>query len=174
MGPGVDPITSTRAKPRRLTWPSSPSRSRIRTTPAILSRSTTRRAWARGAGSTCSAAHSASGSRATSRSATASWSTTYEPGDKLYFFGFSRGAYTARSLAGLVRNSGILRPGHRHRIEEAYDLYREPDKDSAPSGLAAELFRRSHSYSEVDIEFVGVWDTVGSLGIPIDPPCPRC
>ena len=36
----------------------------------------------------------------------------YEPGDELYFFGFSRGAFTARSTAGLVRNSGILRPEH--------------------------------------------------------------
>jgi uncharacterized protein (DUF2235 family) len=92
---------------------------------------------------------------------------TYEPGDKLYFFGFSRGAYTARSTVGLVRNSGILRPEHRHRIKEAYALYRRPDKDSKPSGIAAELFRRSHSYSEVYVDFVGVWDTVGALGIPI-------
>src|SRR5215217_600642 len=50
----------------------------------------------------------------------------YEPGDELYFFGFSRGAFTARSLAGLVRNAGILRPGHRDLIEEAYALYRSP------------------------------------------------
>jgi uncharacterized protein (DUF2235 family) len=92
----------------------------------------------------------------------------YEPGDKLYLFGFSRGAYTARSLAGLVRNSGILRPEERDRIGDAYVLYRRPDKDSVPSGIAAELFRRSHSYGETYIDFVGVWDTVGALGIPID------
>jgi len=92
----------------------------------------------------------------------------YEPGDKLYFFGFSRGAYTARSLAGLVRNSGILRPEARDRIGAAYALYRRPDRDSVPSGIAAELFRRSHSYGETYIDFVGVWDTVGALGIPID------
>jgi uncharacterized protein (DUF2235 family) len=92
----------------------------------------------------------------------------YEPGDTLYFFGFSRGAYTARSLAGLVRNSGILRPEERDRIDDAYVLYRRPDKDSVPSGIAAELFRRSHSYGETYIDFVGVWDTVGALGIPID------
>jgi uncharacterized protein (DUF2235 family) len=92
----------------------------------------------------------------------------YEPEDKLYFFGFSRGAYTARSLAGLVRNSGILRPEERDRIRDAYALYRRPDKDSVPSGIAAELFRRSHSYGDTYIDFVGVWDTVGALGIPID------
>ena len=92
----------------------------------------------------------------------------YEPGDELYFFGFSRGAYTARSLVGLVRNCGILLPTNRHRIEQAYKLYRNPDKDTEPSGIAAELFRRSHSYPDVYVQFIGVWDTVGALGIPID------
>jgi len=92
----------------------------------------------------------------------------YEPGDELYFFGFSRGAFTARSLAGLVRNSGILKPAHRDRIEEAYKLYRSSSKDTQPTGIAAELFRRAHTYSEVHIQCVGVWDTVGALGIPID------
>src|SRR3954471_2178106 len=92
----------------------------------------------------------------------------YEPGDKLYFFGFSRGAYTARSTVGLVRNAGILRPEHRRRIKQAYALYRSPTRDSEPSGIAAELFRRSYSHSEIHVQFVGVWDTVGALGIPID------
>jgi len=92
----------------------------------------------------------------------------YEPGDKLYFFGFSRGAYTARSTVGLVRNAGILRPEHRHRIKQAYALYRDPKRDSEPSGIAAQLFRRSYSHSEIYVDFVGVWDTVGALGIPID------
>jgi uncharacterized protein (DUF2235 family) len=92
----------------------------------------------------------------------------YEPGDKLYFFGFSRGAYTARSTVGLVRNAGILRPEHRDRIEQAYALYRNPDRDSEPGGIASELFRRSYSHSEIYFDFVGVWDTVGALGIPID------
>jgi uncharacterized protein (DUF2235 family) len=92
----------------------------------------------------------------------------YDPGDELYFFGFSRGAFTARSLAGLVRNAGILKPGHRDRVPEAYRLYRSPKKDTEPTGIAAELFRRAHSYAEVHIQCVGVWDTVGALGIPID------
>jgi uncharacterized protein (DUF2235 family) len=92
----------------------------------------------------------------------------YERGDKLYFFGFSRGAFSARSTVGLVRNSGILRHEHRHRVKDAYTLYRNPQKDSQPSGIAAELFRRSYSQSEIYVDFVGVWDTVGALGIPID------
>src|SRR5262245_3184313 len=92
----------------------------------------------------------------------------YEPGDKLYLLGFSRGAYTARSIAGLVRNAGILRHEHRDRVEQAYAVYRTPDTDSKPGRIGSELFPRSYSQSEVYIEFVGVWDTVGALGIPID------
>jgi uncharacterized protein (DUF2235 family) len=92
----------------------------------------------------------------------------YAPGDELYFFGFSRGAFTARSTVGLIRNSGILRPEHRHRVRQAYALYRNPHRDSEPSSIASELFRRSYSHPEVYIHFVGVWDTVGALGIPID------
>ena len=92
----------------------------------------------------------------------------YEPGDRLYFFGFSRGAYTARSTTGLVRNSGILLPSNRDRLDEAYALYRNPDRDSEPGGIAAQLFRRSYSHADIYIDFIGVWDTVGALGVPID------
>ncbi|MGC0334200.1 uncharacterized protein (DUF2235 family) [Streptomyces sp. SAI-170] len=89
---------------------------------------------------------------------------TYEPGDELFFFGFSRGAFTARSLTGLVRNSGILRRDHMDRMSEAWSLYR--DRIEQPRGAAATLFRRSYA-RETDIRFIGVWDTVGSLGIPV-------
>jgi uncharacterized protein (DUF2235 family) len=92
----------------------------------------------------------------------------YEPGDELYLFGFSRGAFTARSTVGLVRNSGILRRANRNRIAEAYALYRNRDEDTGPHGIAAELFRRSYSHPDLHVQFVGVWDTVGALGIPID------
>jgi len=95
---------------------------------------------------------------------------TYQPGDELYFFGFSRGAYTARSTVGLIRNCGILRPDHRDRLDEAYRLYKSRDPDKAPREIAAELFRRSYSYDDITIHFIGVWDTVGALGIPIPVP----
>lgn len=94
----------------------------------------------------------------------------YEPGDELYFFGFSRGAFTARSTVGLIRNAGILRPPHADHLDEAYRLYRSGGSARSPTGLEAELFRRSFSHSEVRIHFVGVWDTVGALGIPGLPP----
>ncbi|MFI6442546.1 DUF2235 domain-containing protein [Streptomyces sp. NPDC050759] len=92
---------------------------------------------------------------------------TYEPGDTLYLFGFSRGAFTARSLAGLVHNCGILRPDQTYRIDEAWALYRS--RVDKPTSVAATLFRRAYSY-ETEIRFVGVWDTVGSLGIPVPAP----
>ncbi|MEU0009302.1 DUF2235 domain-containing protein [Streptomyces sp. NPDC006314] len=88
---------------------------------------------------------------------------TYEPDDELFLFGFSRGAFTARSLAGLLRNCGILRRDHADRIPDAWALYR--DRIEQPNGSAATLFRRSYA-RETEIHFIGVWDTVGALGIP--------
>jgi uncharacterized protein (DUF2235 family) len=92
----------------------------------------------------------------------------YEPGDELFFFGFSRGAYTARSTVGLIRNCGVLRPGEAHRIDEAYRLYRDRDPATGPASPAARRFRRDHAHEdETPVRFVGVWDTVGALGIPM-------
>lgn len=88
---------------------------------------------------------------------------TFEPGDELFLLGFSRGAYTARSLAGLVRNVGVLRREHVGRQDEAYALYR--DRAEHPAGEASTAFRARWSH-ETRIRVVGVWDTVGSLGIP--------
>ena len=90
----------------------------------------------------------------------------FEPGDKLYFFGFSRGAFTARSTVGFVRNCGILRREHADRVDEAYALYRNRSSRTRPRSIEAQLFRRSYSH-ETNIRFIGVWDTVGALGIPL-------
>jgi uncharacterized protein (DUF2235 family) len=101
---------------------------------------------------------------------------TYQPGDQLYFFGFSRGAYTARSTVGLINNCGILRPEHRDRLDDAYRLYKSRDPLTHPRARQGQLFRRSYSWddADIDIRFVGVWDTVGALGVPIDGlPIPR-
>lgn len=89
----------------------------------------------------------------------------YEANDRIYLFGFSRGAYTARSLAGLIRNSGILKRGHENKEEDAVNLYRDYDPDTAPDGETSVRFRNEHAH-ETEIEFVGVWDTVGALGVP--------
>src|SRR2546423_6815848 len=90
---------------------------------------------------------------------------SFEPGDSLHFFGFSRGAYTVRSLAGLLGNSGLLRRSASASVEDAFALYRDRLKKSTPGSVRARVFRQMHS-NEVEIEFIGVWDTVGTLGVP--------
>jgi len=87
----------------------------------------------------------------------------WRPGDRIFLFGFSRGAYSARCLAGMIRKCGLVLPEHIHRTQEAYDLYLE--RTAAVDGPAAEQFRRLFSRT-VDIHFLGVWETVGTLGIP--------
>jgi uncharacterized protein (DUF2235 family) len=89
----------------------------------------------------------------------------FQPEDELFFFGFSRGAFTARSTAGLVRNAGVLRPECADRLDQAYALYR--DRTAHPRGTESQLFRRSYSH-ETRIRFLGAWDTVGALGIPLN------
>lgn len=86
----------------------------------------------------------------------------YLPGDEIFLFGFSRGAYTARSLVGFIRNAGLLRKIDAELIPKAYGLYRQPAKPDAPSAVR---FREAHAQG-VRIAFIGVWDTVGALGVP--------
>ncbi len=92
----------------------------------------------------------------------------YEAGDELFLFGFSRGAYTARSLCGMIRKCGILKRDSVMYYHEALELYRDPDV--RPDHERARTFRKKHSVTADDgtrITFLGVWDTVGALGIPI-------
>lgn len=89
----------------------------------------------------------------------------YEPGDEIFLFGFSRGAYTVRSLAGLLHCSGLLRPDYEGQFDRAMELYRS--KQVKPKDEKARRFREMFGYgAEPSIKFVGVWDTVGALGIP--------
>jgi hypothetical protein len=91
----------------------------------------------------------------------------YNVDDELFFFGFSRGAYTIRSTVGLIRNSGLLRPEYVHKVDAAYKLYRRRDDDSHPNAVESRLFRKSFAHAdEIRVKFIGVWDTVGALGIP--------
>ena len=87
----------------------------------------------------------------------------YVPGDEIYLFGFSRGAFTARSLAGFIGWMGLLEKSAMARLPEAWQSYKDHDE-----ALRAEL-RAVHGRAEkraVRIRCVGVWDTVGALGIP--------
>lgn len=92
----------------------------------------------------------------------------YEPGDELFLFGFSRGAFTVRSLGGLINNSGILRPVHADHVGDAFDLYRSRSAESHPRRAESVLFRKSFAWQDrTPIRCIGVWDTVGALGNPL-------
>lgn len=103
----------------------------------------------------------------------------YEPGDQIYLFGFSRGAYTARSIAGVIIRCGLLDRAQPNplSIAQLYARYRRGKEAIALYDLQAnrlppgyqptpedrDLMAHSH---RVDIHFIGVWDTVGALGVP--------
>ncbi|MDH5736844.1 MAG: DUF2235 domain-containing protein, partial [Gammaproteobacteria bacterium] len=99
----------------------------------------------------------------------------YQEGDRLFLFGFSRGAYTARSLAGLIGLCGIPDPGKgdvHSLVKKAWAIYRESDPGRRQQLAAAHVQACSVMTSSGmanEIWFIGVWDTVGALGIPLKP-----
>ncbi|QFY42616.1 DUF2235 domain-containing protein [Candidatus Methylospira mobilis] len=92
--------------------------------------------------------------------------SNYEPGDRIFLFGFSRGAYTARSIAGLIRNMGILKREKLHLINKAYDCYKDTSDEWHPNSDQSKAFRAENTHQNETIWFLGVWDTVGALGAP--------
>jgi uncharacterized protein (DUF2235 family) len=93
-------------------------------------------------------------------------SLNYVRGDEIYLFGFSRGAYTVRSLAGMIYCSGLLERPYINRAPEAYELYRK--RDIKPKDKEAVEYRKTYG-SRVPITLLGCFDTVGALGIPLIP-----
>ena len=87
----------------------------------------------------------------------------YQVDDVIYVFGFSRGAYTVRSLAGFIRKCGLLEDPSGANIAGAFNFYRS---NVDPKDKAAQDFRDAYS-REVNVFCIGVWDTVGALGIPL-------
>ncbi|HMI92862.1 MAG TPA: DUF2235 domain-containing protein [Polyangiales bacterium] len=91
----------------------------------------------------------------------------YELGDEIFLFGFSRGAFTARSIGGMVRKCGIIKRASVATYHKAVQLYRS---NARPDDEGPAQFRAEHSLAGAEpiaIKFIGVWDTVGSLGIPM-------
>jgi uncharacterized protein (DUF2235 family) len=90
----------------------------------------------------------------------------YRRGDEVFLFGFSRGAYTVRCLAGLLNNCGVLKRERADCVPAAFDLYKT--RAVKPGSKRAEQWRRAHTGSKGrgPVHFIGVWDTVGALGIP--------
>jgi uncharacterized protein (DUF2235 family) len=100
----------------------------------------------------------------------------YEPDAQLFIFGFSRGAFTARSLAGFISKCGLLKPGSPVSMRQLYERYRKSTAQSVRAlgkVVASELSQEDKwikQYSRpIPIWFQGVWDTVGTLGVPL--PC---
>jgi uncharacterized protein (DUF2235 family) len=85
---------------------------------------------------------------------------SYDPGDGIYIFGFSRGAYTARSLAGMIAICGLPAPGKftNQTTDDAFAAYR--------NRALLDGFTAQYQAQDVKIAMLGVWDTVGALGIP--------
>ncbi|MGE3166797.1 MAG: DUF2235 domain-containing protein [Planctomycetota bacterium] len=120
----------------------------------------------------------------------------YEPGDRIYLFGFSRGAFTVRTLAGMIAECGVISHAKcetpdrlRAAVERAYELHRQhyrtrlqkwmgrgrtrPGAAQLASGAtentAVQRFRQAHTVDEpTTIEFMGVWDTVDAVGLPFE------
>ncbi len=92
----------------------------------------------------------------------------YEPGDEIFVFGFSRGAYTARSMVGMIGKVGLLtrRALVDERLPEAVARYRQRDPAGGMFGSSAAEFRHDYCHDATPIQFLGVFDTVGALGVP--------
>ncbi|KAF8523846.1 hypothetical protein JB92DRAFT_2883113, partial [Gautieria morchelliformis] len=112
-------------------------------------------------------------------------SQNYQHGDRIYLFGFSRGAYQVRALAGMIHKVGLVHKGNEEQIPFAYELYAdEKSKEYYPPQPKkllqrlllrkgpvkptpvnmAERFKTTFSQENVRVHFIGVWDTVSSVG----------
>ncbi|MEZ0581008.1 DUF2235 domain-containing protein [Nocardioides sp. MH1] len=91
----------------------------------------------------------------------------YEPGDQIFIFGFSRGAYTARSLAGMIGRVGLLTRLAlvEERLPTAVHLYQRRPPAAGAFGESVEEFKHDHCHAAT-VDFLGVFDTVGALGVP--------
>lgn len=87
----------------------------------------------------------------------------YREGDEIYVFGFSRGAWTARSLAGFIERAGMLPKSGMYYMLQAFALYEK----RCPRADFDDLFASKDVQTRrVRIDFIGVWDTVGAIGLP--------
>ncbi|MGZ8769078.1 DUF2235 domain-containing protein [Aeromicrobium sp.] len=91
----------------------------------------------------------------------------YEPGDEIFIIGFSRGAYTARSVAGMVGRVGLLTKVSlvEERLPAAVHRYQRTDLPEGAFGSSVDEFKHDHCHS-AKVNFLGVFDTVGALGVP--------
>lgn len=94
----------------------------------------------------------------------------YTPGDKVYIFGFSRGAYTARALIGMIQQMGLLKRGSKNMVPYAVSTYTKKTaiewKDiKSFQGRLCQIIDAGGTKYELPIEYVGIFDTVKSVGL---------
>lgn len=94
----------------------------------------------------------------------------WQPGDRLFCLGFSRGAFTVRSFCGLLGSAGLAQgleseAERNQAVERAFAYYRKPPREREQSPEAEALASYQRLFPSV--RFLGVWDTVGSLGVPL-------
>lgn len=94
--------------------------------------------------------------------------TTYQPGDEIHLFGFSRGAFQARALGELIALTGIPRVPDKETIARFWQVYGDADDPGEIDEVALRSLREA-AHWPVRIRCVGVWDTVGNLGLPFSP-----
>ncbi|KAI0041923.1 WD40 repeat-like protein [Auriscalpium vulgare] len=122
-------------------------------------------------------------------------SENYQEGDKIFLFGFSRGAYQARVIAGMIEKVGLLHKGNNNQIPFAYELYVSTTSNQKRADTEASLqsktktakstkmtekqealcarFKQTLSRPQVRVHFVGTWDTVSSIGFARGPSLPE-
>ncbi|KAL0948761.1 hypothetical protein HGRIS_008892 [Hohenbuehelia grisea] len=104
-------------------------------------------------------------------------SENYRDGDHIFLYGFSRGAYQVRIIAGMIDKVGLLHKGNNDQIPFAFELYISLAPDSNPADpsppssadqsqlMLCNVFKRALSHENVKVHFVGAWDTVSSVGL---------
>jgi uncharacterized protein (DUF2235 family) len=103
----------------------------------------------------------------------------YSDGDRLYLFGFSRGAFTVRVLAGLLHRCGLLPPRHLDQFQRAFELYEVHYQHlDTPAELERQranvcCFRQRYGVRNCDVHFLGLWDTVKSYGFLVPKSLPH-
>lgn len=96
----------------------------------------------------------------------------YKTGDRIYFFGFSRGASTVRACngfidrCGLIKGEGVRNSELKLMVKEAFGVYKEHKKNLEKAKKAKKLKTAARSHGAVNIQFMGIWDTVVALGFP--------
>ncbi|GME67048.1 unnamed protein product [[Candida] boidinii] len=94
----------------------------------------------------------------------------YITGDRISLFGYSRGGFTARVLAGMLDRVGLLNAGLEEMVSTAWEIHRVWENDGQPTGICesnatAYEFKKTFSRKDIEINFMGLWDCVNSVGI---------